>query len=253
MKRAACLAPIAEEPALPVASDNRDIRRPDFQANEHAIESAAGIDKGVAVMFDDENDIERVIKYLVEDKVAATIDGNLQTCTEGSATNEAERDETPSFQQRPPIREVLPGAYRVPAPDADRVVDDFTISPPSVAESPTVATNPTVAVSAQLFDATEENQIINERVERALREARERESLAQVVADSAQIIPDSVDNRPPPNTPKRWLVPSLNRGEIILAVITAALFVAAIILWVVFATMEEDPIASAFPTQSPTV
>jgi hypothetical protein len=45
----------------------------------------------------------------------------------------------------------------------------------------------------------------------------------------------------------------LNRGEIIFAVITAVLFVAAIILWVVFATMEEDPIASAFPTQSPTV
>jgi hypothetical protein len=74
-----------------------------------------------------------------------------------------------------------------------------------------------------------------------------------VVADSAQIVPDNVDDRPPPNTPKQWLVPSLNRREIILAVITAHLFVAAIILWVVFATMEEDPIASAFPTQSPTV
>jgi hypothetical protein len=125
----------------------------------------------VAVTFDDKNETE--IELSAEDKVAATIDGSLQTGTESSATSEAERDETPSFQPRPPIREVLPGAYRVPGLDADRVVDDFTISPPSVAESPTVATNSIVAVSAQLFDATEENRIINERVERALREARE--------------------------------------------------------------------------------
>jgi hypothetical protein len=167
-------------------------------------------------------------------------------------------DTGPSFQPRPPIREILPGAYHIPGPGVDAddfdIDDDFTASAPFVADSPTVATNPTVAVSAQLFDANEENRIINERVERGLREARAREALAQVVPDNAQIVPaDNVDDRPPPNTRQRWLVRSLNRGEIILGVITAVLFVVAIILWVIFATMEEYPIASAFPTQSPTV
>jgi hypothetical protein len=163
-----------------------------------------------------------------------------------------------SFRPRPPIREILPGAYRIPGPGVDAddfdIDDDCTASPPFVTDSPTVATNPTVAVSAQLFDANEENRIINERVERGLLEARAREALAQVIPDNDQIVPaDNVDNRPPPNAPKGWLVSSLNRGEIMLAVVTFVLFVAAILLWVIFATMEEDPIASAFPTQSPAV
>jgi hypothetical protein len=63
----------------------------------------AGIDKAVAVAFDGERETDAETEIFVQDRVAATIDGNLPTAAEGSATNEAERDETPSFQPRPPI------------------------------------------------------------------------------------------------------------------------------------------------------
>jgi hypothetical protein len=238
------LAPIAEEPALPVALNNRDIHRPDFQQNGHT-ESATGIDKAVAVAvaFDGERETDAETEIFVQDRVAATIDGNLPTAAEGSATNEAERVETPSFQPRPPISELLPGAYRVPGPGADPVGDDCTIGPPTVTESPTVTANPTVEISsAELVDADEENRVIEQRVEQRLQEIR-------VNAAVAQIVPDNEGDPLP--APKRWIIFSLDRGEIILAVITSVLFVAAIILWILFATTKEDPTnANAFPTKS---
>jgi hypothetical protein len=167
------LEPIAEEPGLPVTSENHDIHPPTLQQNEHAFESMAGIDKAVAVAFDGERETDAETEIFVQDRIVATIDGNLPAAAEGSATNEAECDETPSFQPRPPISELLPGAYRVPGPDADPVGDDCTIGPPTITESPTVTANSTVEISsAELIDADEENRVIEQRVEQRLQEIR---------------------------------------------------------------------------------
>jgi len=135
-------------------------------------------DRTGAPAFSERRDVETPL-VLDENQVLTPIEEEVPTTTRNATNRQDVR--RPHSEPRRPTRGVRPGASAVCGPEGNRS-DEHSVNTP----------NPTVDVAAEPVDADEENRIVNQRVQQALREERERAAIAHFVTSNA----DNLRNAP---------------------------------------------------------